>query len=632
MRSQNYGSLLFLAFSLLLFLGLSLGWHQYDVYKRERRVHDSTTDRNLALMQMGVDGHLERLALDAEFIAHSPILRMYLENPSPETLAGAQDALLTLSSLRPHLDQVRFIDLQGVERIRVDHRGGPPKLNTELQDKSDRNYVQRGLALRPGDVYLSEIDLNMENGQVEQPYRPMIRAVAKVLVDGRLSGMIVLNGKAEQLGDRLRLVLPAAAQSAVALNSDGGWFLGGGEKNWLFAVKPDVTDAYLSKQEPVLWAKIQSSPSGRFEYLGECHYYAWYQFKHRQVQSPRWLIAQRSAGEACGQLAISAVKAWATQLSLVSVFALPLLVLWRLSSARARELRHGLRESDTQLKLIVREADFALLMVDDKCRIRWVNPEAERLLGSKAEDLIGANFHERIHMRDGDVMHPGTCPTLEALQTGQRYRNDRDRLLAQSGEVLDVSIRVTPFGEANERKAIVTIADVQESVAREAHLTLLATTDPLTGALNRRSIMEHLQAIVVTPDKQPCVMMVDIDFFKKINDTYGHAAGDQVLKTFTDTIRTLLRKGDLLGRMGGEEFVVALDNTDLAVAQAMAERLRLAVADSQTPIEGGTPIAITASFGLALYNGDESVDACLARADAALYRAKQVGRNRVETA
>lgn len=593
-------------------------------------MHDATIDRNLALMQMRADGYLERLALDAEFIAHSPILRMYLEHPSPETRAGAQEALLVLASLRPHLDQLRYIDQQGVEQIRVDHRDGSARLSTQLQDKSDRDYVQSGLTLKPGGVYFSAVDLNIEHGQLERPFRPMLRSVAKVMVSDHPAGMVVLNANADDLTKRLSVVLPTAQEHAVVLNSNGGWIMGGGEKDWLFAANPDAPDAHLSTQEPALWEKIQNSLSGQFEYLGECYYYAWYQFKQQQGQSPRWLVAQRSKGQTCDHLATSAVNAWARQLALLSVFTLPLLLLWYLSRSRARELQRGLRETSAQLDLITREADLALLMVDHECRVRWINPEAERLLGWKANELLGANLHERTHMRNGEPLHPGTCPTLQALQTGQRYRNERDRMLTQSGNILDVSIRVSPLGDASERKAIVTISDVQESVVREAHLTLLATTDPLTGALNRRSIMEHLQTMA-DPKKQPCVMMADIDFFKQVNDTYGHAAGDRVIKTLTDTIRTVLREGDLLGRIGGEEFVVALESTDLPSAQAIAERLRLTVAESQTPSDDGAPIKITVSFGLAQYNADESVEAWLGRADAALYRAKQYGRNRVET-
>lgn len=192
MRKRKFATLAFYSLALVLLLGLGLGLHQYEIYKVTRETHETTVDRNLSLMHMRADGYLERLTLDGEFIAQSPILRMYLENPSAETLARAQDALRILASLRPSLDQLRYIDQQGMERIRVNHRGGPPQLATELQNKSDRDYVQRGLALTAGGVYFSAIDLNIEYGQIERPFRPMLRSVAKVMVNGSPAGMVVL--------------------------------------------------------------------------------------------------------------------------------------------------------------------------------------------------------------------------------------------------------------------------------------------------------------------------------------------------------------------------------------------------------------------------------------------------------
>src|SRR5574343_264370 len=348
MRKRKFATLAFYSLALVLLLGLGLGLRQYDIYKVTRETHETTVDSNLSLMHMRADGYLERLALDGAFVAQSPILRMYLENPSAETLARAQDALRILASLRPYLDQLRYIDQQGMERIRVNHRGGPPQLVTELQNKSDRDYVQRGLALTAGGVYFSAIDLNIEYGQIERPFRPMLRSVAKVMVNGSPAGMVVLNANADELEKRLRTVLPTAVAQPVVLNSSGGWIMGGGEKDWLFSAKPDAPDALLSTQEPALWEKIQASSSGQFEYRGECHYYAWYQFKPQQWQAPRWLVAQRSAGQACGHLTASAVKTWATQLVVMSTFTVPLLVLWLLSRGNARELRRGLRETNVQ--------------------------------------------------------------------------------------------------------------------------------------------------------------------------------------------------------------------------------------------------------------------------------------------
>lgn len=615
---------------LLLLLALTLGYSQYQIYTKEREVRDGAINRNLALMQMRADAYLERLVLDADFIAHSPILRMYLQRPSAETLTGVQDSLLTLSVLRNYFDQVRYIDQQGVERVRVDYRDGTARLADGLQDKSDRDYVQAGLALSDGEVYLSEIDLNIEHGRIEQPYRPMIRAVARAMVDGQGAGMIVLNARADDLVRRLQVVLRGTDEQLVMLNSEGGWITGGGEHDWQFTLNPD---ARLAVQEPALWATIQANSAGQFEYQGQCHDYRWYHFKLRQVQSPRLLIAQRAEGQGCDYVASQAVKAWAWKLTLISAVVLPLFGLWQFSRLRARVLRRGLRESNAQLDLITREADLGLLMVDHQCRVCWINPEAERLLGWDAAELIGENLHEKVHVTaHGGILHTEPCPTLRALETGQRYRSDDERLLNRSGDVVCVSIRVSPYGEAEQRKAIVTLADTREFVAREQRLVMLATTDELTGALNRRSILQNLQVLLDDPQARPCVLIVDIDFFKRVNDTYGHAAGDRVLVSFADTIRNLLRKGDLLGRLGGEEFVVVLGSAGLPDAKGLAERLRAAVAESNCLSDDDTPIAVTASFGLALHDGQESLKQLLARADEALYRAKHSGRNRVEVA
>ena len=634
LRNQEVLTLALHSCVLLILLSLALGFRQYEVYKHDRDLGAARIERNLGLIQGRSDGYLNRLEIDAEFIAKSPILRMYLEDPSPKTLPRAQEALLLFASLRPYLDQVRYIDQHGMERIRIDHRDGQIRLAPQLQDKSDRDYVKAGLALKDGGIHFSDIDLNIEHGQIERPFQPMLRVVGKTTANDRAAGMIVFNAKVDELVREFQTVLSTKDQQLVALNSDGGWILGGGAKDWLFAAEPSAQAARLSDEAPELWAQIKANPSGQFEYQGECHYYRWYQYKDKEVQSPQLLVAQRSQGRGCDYMTNSAIKSWAKLLALSLAFTLPLLALWHLSRARERSLQRLLRDSHAQLELVTSEVNIGLLMVDHQCRVLWVNPEAERLLGWKATDLIGENLHERIHQKDGKSLHSGPCPTLQAIQTGERQHKDRDRIKTQSGDVLDVSMGVSPYreGKGEERIAIVTIVDVREFVARENRLHLLATTDPLTGALNRRSLMEHLQAMVDDPKMQLCVLMADIDFFKKVNDINGHAAGDLVLKNFTKTMSSLLRKGDLLGRIGGEEFVVALGNTDLKSAQALAERLRLAAENSRTQVDDGSVISITASFGVAVYNGNESIEALLARADAALYQAKHTGRNRVETA
>ncbi|MGB3272293.1 MAG: PleD family two-component system response regulator [Xanthobacteraceae bacterium] len=161
----------------------------------------------------------------------------------------------------------------------------------------------------------------------------------------------------------------------------------------------------------------------------------------------------------------------------------------------------------------------------------------------------------------------------------------------------------------------------------------MAVTDALTGLHNRRYLESHLAALAeqAAARGQPlALMMLDIDFFKAINDSYGHDAGDEVLREFASRIRKAIRGIDLACRYGGEEFVVVMPETDLKVAGLVAERLRRAVAGVPFAIErGARAIDVTLSIGIAALKGREPPAAALKRADQALYRAKLDGRNRV---
>ena len=160
----------------------------------------------------------------------------------------------------------------------------------------------------------------------------------------------------------------------------------------------------------------------------------------------------------------------------------------------------------------------------------------------------------------------------------------------------------------------------------------LAVIDPLTGLYNRRYLMRHLRNLMEQdPAPHLALMLIDVDFFKSVNDAYGHAAGDRALRAVADTLRTNIRAFDTLARYGGEEFVVIMPGSGTEQAQAAAERLRAAVAD-MTPAPGDWP-ALTISIGIA-ENGESvsSADSLLGAADAALYLAKRNGRNRVEMA
>jgi diguanylate cyclase (GGDEF)-like protein len=164
----------------------------------------------------------------------------------------------------------------------------------------------------------------------------------------------------------------------------------------------------------------------------------------------------------------------------------------------------------------------------------------------------------------------------------------------------------------------------------ELELRRLATTDGLTGVNTRRAFKEDAQKYVSLARRhrsQLSVIALDIDRFKSINDTYGHASGDTVLRAVAKAVQTELRASDLLGRIGGEEFAIILPDADAKAATAVAEKLRHAVLALKFP-GSHPPITVTASFGVATLDpGTDDFDSLLLKADEALYEAKAVGRN-----
>jgi diguanylate cyclase (GGDEF)-like protein len=165
-------------------------------------------------------------------------------------------------------------------------------------------------------------------------------------------------------------------------------------------------------------------------------------------------------------------------------------------------------------------------------------------------------------------------------------------------------------------------------------LALLATRDPLTQLLNRNGLDEVVQRHFGARPLRPLVLMqVDVDHFKRVNDSHGHAVGDAVLRAVADTLASHVRGGDFIARLGGEEFLVGCVGADIAQARQLAERLRLAVSGCRHALADGGTVACTVSIGVSGVLIDRAGwEAALRQADRALYAAKAAGRDRVETA
>jgi len=300
--------------------------------------------------------------------------------------------------------------------------------------------------------------------------------------------------------------------------------------------------------------------------------------------------------------------------------------LERRVTQRTRELA----DSEERLRAVLDHAPIPMVVTRERdALIVYANGPSALIAGRTLDELVGKpaiSFY-----RD-----PGDRERMQLkFKEEGRLQGEEVCLLAADGGELWMLLSMVPVVYDGEPSVLSTLVDFTDRKRLELELQRLATTDALTGAANRRCFLDHAEAEVARSRRyglEMALVMMDVDHFKRINDTLGHARGDAALCRLVQLCAQVVRKQDLLGRLGGEEFALLLPQTSLEHAMQLVERLRHHIETSGMALQPGLPPAsLTASFGVtALRPEDLRVDELLGRADQALYRAKDGGRNRVE--
>ncbi|MET0091128.1 MAG: diguanylate cyclase [Candidatus Thiodiazotropha sp.] len=425
--------------------------------------------------------------------------------------------------LKPKLTQIRVLDLDGRELVRVNQRSGMIDLvpQERLQDKSDRYYFRQALQLGAGEIYMSPMDLNLENGVIELPVSPMVRFAVPVVSDaGENLGVVVINYAAKGFLERIDNVFGEMKGQAVLLDTNGYWLTGvPEEQRWGFMY--GHRDTFASRW-PEAWSAIEKADKGVFRSSSGLFLF--------QKSYPVLLLPQASGGSSVPD---------------------------------------------------------DLAGMDRLKRLHWIL--VSYIADEKIDQLTATRFQSVGKAYALLVVFVGVVSMFFARNAGEKKR----------------------------------------AVFR---LQQLAVTDALTGVANRRefdmvSEQEFSRAQRYTRDL--AILLIDLDHFKSINDTHGHAVGDEVLKYVVKVFRKVIRTQDVLARYGGEEFAVILPETHSDGALQMGGRVCQRV--SSSPYEGdGVRITITVSIGVSSMGpGDVQVRDILRRADEALYDAKGRGRNQV---
>ncbi|RBY75839.1 hypothetical protein DQ239_15000 [Blastococcus sp. TF02-09] len=307
------------------------------------------------------------------------------------------------------------------------------------------------------------------------------------------------------------------------------------------------------------------------------------------------------------------------------------LALWRLAALDAdREAtRTALAASEARLQLLLENAADVIAIVEARTgTITYISPAVQSLLGRPPSYYLGADAIDLADPRDQPRLRAAVAAAGDAADVQAGAVDTDVRVAHVSGDTRWVEMRISGRVNAAGIKGwVVNFREVTDRKRLEDELRHQARTDPLTGLLNRAAFSERLAAAVasIDPVAPPAVLFVDVDDFKGINDTHGHAAGDDLLVAVAGRLSGDVRAGDVVARLGGDEFAVLLAEADDQHLRDVAGRLLTSL---RAPVVlGSTALSVTASVGGALGAPGDTAETLLHRADTAMYEAKRAGKD-----
>ena len=289
--------------------------------------------------------------------------------------------------------------------------------------------------------------------------------------------------------------------------------------------------------------------------------------------------------------------------------------------------------NETNLGRILERLASEIYIIDaDTLKFLFVNQQVRENVGYTEEE-----FHELTPL---DIKTEFTSESFAKL-TAPLRANQKNIIqfetmhLRKDGTYYPVDVHMQMLPYQGKLSYVATIFDVTERKQMETQLVHLATHDPLTGLYNRSVMEQRLNDEINRSSRYNhpvSIFMLDIDYYKSINDTYGHRTGDNILQQFANELKASTRNSDYAARYGGEEFIIILPETSLAEAEELAERLRKHIAEFRFTVDDERSLELTISIGIATYPEHAQTSHELMRvADMAMYKAKDAGRNKVKT-
>lgn len=544
-------------------------------------------------------------------LADDKTLEQYIKNNDKSKLKDLNNLFLTFANSEKNIMQARYIDASGKEIIRVnrDNLQSLPYIvpRAKLQDKSLRDYFTIVKKMPTQKIWHSDIDLNVENGKIDVPYRPTFRIAIPLFKTNKFAGMVIVNMLVHDLFSSIQ---SSPIFNIYIIDKYGNYILHPNERyswNKYTGVKRSLYEDFPHDASDIL--------SGGTK--GE-NFFAYKLDKILQNDDDAILILQPKK-ETEKSLENENLIASTIVAVLSILLSIPLAIY---AASTPSKLQKTLHDANIEMKRFTYIIDKYVITATTNVTgiITSISSAFSKTSGYTKDELINKNINIIKHEDTPKSVHSNIWSTiLKGKQWNGEIKNK-----TKDGEAYWLEQTIIPI--KNENEEIISFMSVGTEITAKKRLEVISVTDKLTGIFNRRKLDEILHLEIEKAkryDKTLSLIIIDIDHFKRVNDTYGHQTGDSVLRSVSQILQTNIRKIDFLGRFGGEEFLIICPETDKEGAMSLAEDMRKRIEEYEFP----TVKHVTISLGVSTYGSGDDEESLIKRCDAALYQAKGEGRN-----
>ncbi len=617
-----YFSLLFLVFGVLIALLTSITNYNLDIRSVQAEL-DSRAKDTLLQKRTELTSFTTLLEHYVAALRDSAALRNYILNPTPETRTIANQLFYSVNATNPALMQVRYLDTEGKEVIRIawDTGSQEPEIaeQKDLQDKSDRYYFREASQIPANSFWYSRLDLNIEHKKIEIPHKPVLRIASPVYLNQKFRGIVLINIHAKGFLEKFK----NSHFFNIVLVDHAGNYLSHYQEalSWsrYLATGHTLVDDY-----PHLATTILQDNTGKDLVTMKNLYAASLDNLLPKDQAHLLLIPKKQAVQ--GMMS-KRRKAMFLIIGTILLLSIPLSIL--ISKVPAK-LNHRIMDQNRTLMEYIDLIDQNIITVTAN-RAGYMSKVSTafcNISGFSKDDIIGQRPDMLAHPdKEFDVKQE----VWQSIEAGKSWVGEFHNLRKDGTSYW---LEATIFPKYDKEKVLIGSTAIYQDCTDKKHIEKLSITDDLTGLYNRRFFDESIEKELgraMRDKKALAFTMLDVDYFKQYNDHYGHQKGDEALRTIGQTLQQCLnRSSDFCFRLGGEEFGIIFSDLSPEEAISFTENIRKAIEALAIEHQWGcTNKVITASFGLLSIVAAPgiTVDTIYQRADQALYQAKQEGRN-----